>query len=84
MKQKPRALLAKGKQKVTSAADFVSVALVCLFPLVSGAIFFRLLYMGGAPNWFYVLQGVIFLGSLAQAIYFFSFGLIRALRRKGR
>lgn len=74
----------KGKQKVRTAADFVSVILVCLFPLVSGAIFFRVLYLGGAPNWFYVLQGVIFIGSLAQAFYFFSFGLIKALRRKGR
>ncbi len=67
-----------------SAVDIVSVILVCLFPLVSGGIFFRLLKMSGTPVWFYVLQGLLFAGSVAQLILLVCCGLIPALRRKGR
>lgn len=81
MKQKIRNYYIKGKQKTRSAVDWVSVLLVCLFPLVTGAIFFRLLWMTGVPGWFYIVQGMFFAGSLAQAIYFFAVGLIRAIRR---
>ena len=73
---------AKGKQKTRAAVDWISVLLVCLFPIITGIIFFRLLQMTGVPNWFYILQGLFFAGSLAQAIYFFASGLLRAVRRK--
>ena len=76
--------ITKGKSAAGTVMDFFSVLLVCLFPIMVGAVFFRVLYMGGAPSWFFVLQGLIFAGSLGQAVYFFAFGLIRALRRKGR
>ena len=82
MKQTWRETLAKGKQKTRAAVDWISVLLVCLFPIITGIIFFRLLQMTGVPNWFYILQGVFFAGSLAQAIYFFASGLLRAVRRK--
>ena len=62
--------LAKGKQKTRAAVDWISVLLVCLFPIITGIIFFRLLQMTGVPNWFYILQGLFFAGSLAQAILF--------------
>lgn len=81
MKQKPKGFFTKGKQKTQSAVDLGSVLLVCLFPLLTGAVFFRLLYMAGVPLWFYIIQGLIFAVSLGQAIYFFAVGLIRALRR---
>ena len=71
----------KSKRVIRNTTDITSVLLVCLFPVVSGIIFFRVLYMGGAPIWFYVLQGSIFLFSFFQAVYFFAIGLINALRR---
>ena len=75
---------AKGMQKVKTTVDFASVFLVCLFPLLSGAVFVRLLCMSGVPIWFHIIQGIVFAVSLAQAVYFFAFGLFKALRRKGR
>ena len=63
-------------------ADALSVCLVCLLPVVTGAILFRLILMTGVPVWFYVLQGVFFISSLIQLIYFLSAGLVRAVRRK--
>ncbi|MBP5260871.1 MAG: hypothetical protein J6Z43_01940 [Clostridiales bacterium] len=68
----------------TKAADIASVILVCLFPVVSWAIFFRLLDMTGTPVWFYVLQGILFIGGIAQLICLIVFGLVRAIRSKGR
>lgn len=71
----------KSKKVIGRTADITSVFLVCLFPVLSGIIFFRVLYMGGAPVWFYIVQGSIFLFSFIQAIYFFAIGLINALHR---
>ena len=36
----------------------------------------------GRPRLVYVLQGVFFISSLIQLIYFLSAGLVRAVRRK--
>jgi hypothetical protein len=84
MKMMLHTSITKGKHAAGTVMDLFSVLLVCLFPILAGAVFFRVLFMGGAPSWFFVLQGMIFAGSLGQAVYFFAFGLIRALRRKGR
>ena len=75
-------LYKKIKRKTRKAVDLVSVMLVCLFPVVTGVIFFRLLFMAGVPVWFYVLQGFLFVFSLALGVYFFSAGLIHAIRFK--
>ena len=74
----------KSKKVINRTTDLTSVFIVCLFPIVSGAIFFRVLYMGGAPLWFFVLQGGIFLFGFFQAVYFFAIGLLNALRRHPR
>lgn len=68
----------------TTAADIVSVVLVCLFPLAVGALFIRLLNMSGTPVWFFVLLGIVLAGAIAQLLWMVVFGLVRALRRKGR
>ena len=78
-KQQPAAA---GSARGIGVFDIVSVVLVYLFPLVSGFVFFRVLQMGGAPFWFFFLQGLIFFGSLGQAVYFLIIGLWRALRRR--
>lgn len=67
----------------TAAVDIASVIMVCLLPLVSGAVFFRLLHMTGTPVWFYVLQGLLFLFGVAQLVFLLFFGLLKALRKKG-
>lgn len=81
MRQSFRSFFTKGKKKTRAAVDWFSALLVCLFPVVTGVIFFRLLYMAGVPVWFMILQGLIFVASFVQAIYFFAVGLIRAVRR---
>ena len=77
-----RKILVTGRQKMNKMADALSVCLVCLLPVVTGAILFRLVLMTGVPVWFYVLQGVFFVSSLIQLIYFLSAGLVRAVRHK--
>ena len=77
-----RKILVTGRQKMNKMADALSVCLVCLLPVVTGAILFRLVLMTGVPVWFYVLQGVFFISSLIQLIYFLSAGRVRAVRRK--
>lgn len=68
----------------SGTADIASVIIVCLFPVVSGAVLFRLLNMSGTPVWFLILQGLLFLGGIAQLVFLVHFGLVRASRRKGR
>ena len=72
----------KIRKKLNSFIDAISVAVTFLFPLIAGAVFFRLLGMAGVPGWYIVVQGVLFAGSLAQAVYFLAIGIIRALRKK--
>ena len=82
MKEKLHDFFIKIKQKIRSTVDLVSVILVFLFPVVTGTVFFRLMCMTGVPVWFYILQGLFFTASLAQAIYFLSAVLIRTVRSK--
>ena len=81
MPQKSNERPARGGTLGKRAADLFSVLLVCLSPVAFGAVFFRILYMGGAPVWVYAMMGAVFLCSAAQVVYFFAAGLLRALRR---
>ena len=61
--------------------DLFCVLLVFLFPIIVGVVFFRVLFMGGAPSWWLIVNGALFLASLGQAIYFLTAGIIPALKK---
>jgi len=67
--------------RLRRADDLSCVLLVYLFPIVVGIVFFRVLHMGGAPAWWLIANGALFLASLGQAIYFVTAGVIPALRK---
>jgi len=77
-----RRYINRGKKLVRNVTDLVSVLCVCLLPVLVGAVFFRVLMMGGAPFWFYLVCGLFFISCLSQTIYFFLAGLIGALQGK--
>ncbi|MBQ9009568.1 MAG: hypothetical protein IJ088_09590 [Clostridia bacterium] len=79
-----RSIPSKVKQTYESVTDYFSVLLVFLFPIVTGIIFLRLMFMSGTPSWFRVIQGLIFIISLIQAVYFLVFWLTHSKRRKDR
>ena len=68
------------EKKAVTASQIFSIILVYLFPIFTGAVFFRVREMGGAPKGFFIVWGIIFLIALGQTIYFFVFGLVRILR----
>ena len=74
-KKKPRG------RRIQRVDELSCVLLVYLFPIGVGAIFFRVLSMGGAPSWWLFVNGALFLASLGQAIYFLAAGMIPALKK---
>ncbi|MBQ4045202.1 MAG: hypothetical protein II627_02030 [Lachnospiraceae bacterium] len=72
--------ISRGKKLVRNVTDLVSILCVCLLPVLIGGVFFKVLSMGGAPVWFYVICGIFFVICLSQTIYFFLAGLIGAVR----
>ncbi len=68
-------------RRVKKADALVCVLLVYLFPVLSGAVFFRVLAMGGAPGWWLIANGALFLAALGQAVYFAVAGVVPALRK---
>ena len=75
-------LFCKVRKKLVEIGDRFSVAAVFLQPLFFGIVFFRVLYMGGAPAWYHVINGILFAGSLTQLIYFISIGILKTLRKE--
>ena len=67
--------ISRGKKLVRNVTDLVSILCVCLLPVLIGGVFFKVLSMGGAPVWFYVICGIFFVICLSQTIYFFLAGL---------
>ena len=74
MPREMRRYINRGKKLVRNVTDLVSVLCVCLLPVLVGAVFFRVLIMGGAPFWFYFVCGLFFISCLSQTIYFFPAG----------
>lgn len=70
-----------GKSRLRRADDLFCVLLVYLFPILAGGVFFRVLRMGGAPSWWLIVHGALFMASLGQAVYFIAAGIIPALRK---
>ena len=62
-------------------ADTVSIVMVFLLPVILGAVFFRILFMGGVPIWYLCVHGFFFVCSLGNAVYFVAIGLIRAVKK---
>lgn len=60
----------------------VSVLLVFLLPVLTGFVFFRVLDEGGAPFWFYLVQGLVFLVALGQAAYYVAVVIRHIVRRR--
>ena len=79
MQQEVQDLLAEGVEKAEEAADWGSVVLVFLFPVISGAVFWRVRSMGGAPAWVFWVLGFIFAVSLIQAVYYLTAVVRKAL-----
>ena len=75
-------LLSSVKKKLVETGDRFSVASVFLQPVFFGFVFFRVLYMGGAPTWYHVINGALFTGSFTQLIYFISIGIFKALKKE--
>ena len=71
----------RGKGRLKRADALGCVLLVYLFPILVGGIFFRVLSMGGAPAWWLIVHGILFLASLGQAIYFLAAGIVPALKK---
>ncbi len=69
------------KRRVSRADALFCVLLVYLFPVLTGAVFFRVLAMGGAPGWWLIANGALFLAALGQAVYFALAGVVPALRK---
>ena len=68
-------------RRVKKADALGCVLLVYLFPILTGAVFFRVLAMGGAPGWWLIANGALFLAALGQAVYFALAGVVPALRK---
>ena len=84
MKIETKEKLIRGKQKAIAAGDRFSILAVILQPLLLGGIFFRVWYMKGAPGWYYIINGLMFIGALIQMIYFIFIGLFGAIRNDFR
>ena len=69
------------RRRVKKADALGCVLLVYLFPVLTGAVFFRVLAMGGAPGWWLIANGALFLAALGQAVYFVVAGVVPALRK---
>ena len=82
MRFKNNELIDRVKTKLVETGDRFSVATVFLQPIFFGFVFFRVLYMGGAPTWYHVINGALFAGSFTQLLYFISIGIFKALKKE--
>ena len=69
------------ERRAGTALDILSVILVCLLPLLTGAVFLRVLYMGSVPVWGLIVPGLFLAGSLVQTGCLLSLGLVKAVRK---